>query len=67
MTSKTSQSNSYYLAITAIISAGVLSGCEYCIPVLAALLLLPLIRHVSRKLIDISKTALAISYQATSN
>lgn len=55
MSSKTSQSNNHYLAITTVISAGVLSGCEYCIPVLAALLVLPLIKLATATLINKTK------------
>jgi hypothetical protein len=69
MSSKTSQSNNYYLAITTVISVAVLGGCEYCIPVLTALLLIPMIKLVTRKLIDktqVNKTRY-ISQQATFN
>jgi len=69
MSSKTSQSNNYYLAVTTVISAGVLSGCEYCIPALAALLLIPMIKLVSRKLSDETraKPTMPVSHQAIYN
>jgi len=43
MFSKFTFSKSTYLAATAFFSVGVLSGCEYCLPVLAALLVMPLV------------------------
>ena len=38
----------HYLAITTVISIGVLSGCSYCIPVLMAMLSIPVIRLLAR-------------------
>jgi hypothetical protein len=42
--------NESYLAFTTIISVGVLSGCEYCSPVLAILLVTPVIKLLIKKI-----------------
>lgn len=47
MSHKYSLANKSYLAITTLISAGVLSGCEYCIPVLSVLLIIPVLRYLA--------------------
>lgn len=47
MSRKYPLANKSYLAITTLISAGVLSGCEYCIPVLSMLLSVPVIRFLA--------------------
>lgn len=44
MLQKFSLLNKNYLGLTALISTGILSGCEHCIPVLAMLLFIPVIR-----------------------
>lgn len=44
--------NENYLAITTIISFGVLSGCEYCSPVLAVLLINPVVKLLIKKIMS---------------
>ena len=51
MTRTISLKNESYLAITTTISVGVLSGCEYCSPVLAVLLIIPVIKLLTKKVI----------------
>jgi hypothetical protein len=38
----------HYLTITSVISIGVLSGCSYCIPLLMAMLSIPVIHLLAR-------------------
>ena len=52
MTPTISLKNESYLAIMTIISVGVLSGCEYCSPVLAVLLIIPFFNLLIKKIIN---------------
>ena len=44
--------NRSYLAVTTITSTGVLSGIEYCIPLLIVLLIIPIVNLVIKKLTE---------------
>lgn len=50
MSKKISLTNKIYLAVTSVFSAGILSGCDYCTPILIALITIPtvnlLINHI---------------------
>lgn len=48
--------NKSYLATTTIISIGVLSGHDYCSPLLAVLLLLPVVKYLYIKIIRRQKS-----------
>ena len=51
MTYTTILKNEIYLVITTLISVGILSGCQYCSPLLAILLIAPLVRVWLNKLV----------------
>lgn len=50
MLHKASLTNKNYLAMTTLVSIGLLSGCEYCMPVLMTLLVIPVMRSMARSL-----------------
>ena len=53
-----SLTNENYLAITTIVSIGVLGGCEYCTPVLAVLLIIPVINLLIKKIMSKKQPAI---------
>ena len=48
----------YHLALVTVLSIGVLSGCEYCITLLAASLLLPVVQYATKKISTSFQSAL---------
>ena len=58
MSHTTSFKNKSYLAITATISAGILSGCDYCTPVLMALLTIPAVNLIINHIIKSHQSTL---------
>jgi hypothetical protein len=47
-----------YLAVTATISAGILSGCDYCTPALVALLTIPVVNLLINHIIKSQQSTL---------
>lgn len=58
MSQKISLRNKIYLAATAVISAGILGGCNYCTPVLIALLTIPTVNLLINHIIKYQQTTL---------
>lgn len=58
MSQTISLTNKIYLAATAVISAGILSGCDYCTPVLIALLTIPVVNLLINHIIKYQQTTL---------